>query len=145
MSVKREGKGMIIPKYRTNAGSTDNQTPCTYCFALYNKTALWHHVRTCKSREAVGSKLMKNQHVTEGKKLWPCSSGSSKTLRDTIQVTMREDDIKVRVASDDLIKQFGCSLLEKLGTCTDLRFRQYVSQKLTELARAIKHRRDKPR
>ena len=35
MSVKREGKGMIIPKSRRNEDA-DNLVPCTHCFAMYN-------------------------------------------------------------------------------------------------------------
>ena len=138
MSVKKEGRGMVIPKYRANENAND-LVPCSQCFAMYNKRHLWRHAKICKAKQD-GSKPMKNQHVVEGKKLLPCPSETSKVLRDNVIVSMQDDEIKLLIENDELIMDFGCRQIEKLGT--DIRFRQYIAQKLRELGRLLKEVRE---
>lgn len=130
-SVAKEGKGMIIPKYRTSSSSAQKLVPCTNCLGMYKRSSLWRHARKCKTSEKNKSR---KQSIADGLAIMPCSK-DNKALRDTILLWMREDDVKIIVENDGLVMEYGCRLVEKLGT--DLRFRPYISQKLRELGRFL--------
>ena len=49
-TVLEEGKGVLIPKYRSVEGANAQYIECEYCNGLYSKHGIRRHQKTCKQK-----------------------------------------------------------------------------------------------
>ncbi|KAJ8311177.1 hypothetical protein KUTeg_011278 [Tegillarca granosa] len=137
VEVLKSGKGVLIPKYTTRKGDQSRKyqayLPCKFCLGLYVKDELWKHQKRCGCNANDG-KNVKNTPIQDGKLLLPPVLGS-KELHRNILMNMKEDDVKEKITSDDLILEYGRRLYEDHGHA--IHRHPYISQKLRELGRLL--------
>jgi hypothetical protein len=126
--------GVLIPKYRSRQGeekAASEYVPCQFCYASYIKTDLWKHQNKCSEKPK--GKIGDLHPIANGKLLLPCETGT--LLKSSVLGKMKDDDVKLKIEGDSLIKEFGDRLLEKHGS--DPQNYYYISQKLRELGRLL--------
>ena len=50
-TVLKEGKGVVIPKYRSVEGANARYIPCEYCKGFYSKNGIMRHQKACKKNK----------------------------------------------------------------------------------------------
>ena len=136
-SVIENGSGCIIPRYRarpTQLSQTSDYVPCEYCWAMYVKTDLWKHQKTCPLNENVHDKAKRNEPIKNGKLLLPLKV-KSRALYANILLHMVDDEVRYTIESDPLLTAYGVRLYEKYGH--EIHNRSYIANKLRELGRLI--------
>ncbi|XP_028418000.1 uncharacterized protein LOC114542728 [Dendronephthya gigantea] len=111
--------------------------PCEFCLGFFRKWDLWKHHASCEYKSDVAVTNERKHQVQQTAKLLiaPTLTGSDNITLNKILSAMNRGEIADIVRKDELIKSFGIMLLEKDGE----RDCQFVSQKMRELGRLVKH------
>ena len=136
-TVIENGSGCIIPRNRarpTQLSQTSDYVPCEYCWAMYVKTDLWKHQKTCPLNENVLDKAKRNEPIKNGKLLLPLKV-KSRDLYANILLPMVDDEVRCTIESDPLLTAYGVRLYEKYGH--EIHNRSYIANKLRVLGRLI--------
>ncbi|KAJ8316567.1 hypothetical protein KUTeg_005882 [Tegillarca granosa] len=135
MNVLKDGKGLLIPKYRKHYKSTistKDYVPCENCMGYYKINDLCKHQKYCVSKDA--KKDGNPQYVKNGRLMLPVET-SFKELAHKVLVDMHNDEVKFVIESDYRILEMGKRLLEKHGN--EQHKYQYIRAKMRELGQYL--------
>ncbi|XP_059367596.1 uncharacterized protein LOC132106022 [Carassius carassius] len=127
--VFEEGNGEIIVwKRPSEKADIESYLPCQHCYAMFKRTKLWRHLKSCRERKEErknGKRVQKSSWH-----LLPCKSGQG--VQKIIH-SMQQDHVTSHIRSDEMICVYGDALLAKKGR--EESQHRYIGQKLRELGR----------
>ncbi len=142
IKVIKEGKGVLVVARRSGVTSSQKYLPCEDCLKFFLKSSLSVHHNNCKARKYnnipsdVGEKnaVRRSKHLLYGA-LYDMESEFLSSLLER----MRDDDVKMIVEEDELIRRYGCLKVESLGSKDDQKVKDIhrVSQGCRSLARLV--------
>ena len=159
VAVLKKGAGKLVVSHRTPSNhQSSDYAPCAECHKFVLRKRLWHHYKTCMSRNAecpnitepnkkvseegrFGENLSKKLHaVAQSRALLSgmlCGE-NEKNLQDVL-ARMRDDDVKEIVQGDALIRRCACIRAESLGPKDSRKISDIhrVSQSARTLARLV--------
>ena len=128
--------GEIIPYKRPSSSSSHEQfIPCEYCRAMFVRTSLWKHQKTCPFKPDSQTDHGGHRCQARGGLLLPFSPEASEELKRDIMSVMHQDEVTDAVRTDDLIMKFGSRLHFKHG---HLQHRwQYIRDRIRQMGRLL--------
>ncbi|KAM9443574.1 uncharacterized protein Hap1MRO34_024808 isoform 2-T2 [Clarias gariepinus] len=135
-AVIKSGKGELVPIRQPSKKTKGSDfMHCAYCQGLFDRRALWRHMKSCKLGPThFIPKPGKNHVQALCTYMQPVPSDISKSLWKTIS-HMNPDEITAAVKKDICIIQLGEHLLNKGGSSA--KNEAYVRQKLRELGKLL--------
>ena len=105
MNVIKEGKGTVIPKYRTKSDKVGNLLACSFCKGLYQKRVLFAHAKTCCLKPQ--NQSLKKGEARKNGCLLPVPDSIDPHFHREVVSRMRADSVKEIVMMDFLILEYG--------------------------------------
>ncbi|XP_078312171.1 uncharacterized protein LOC111134313 isoform X1 [Crassostrea virginica] len=145
--VLKKGEGILIVYRRPKEDiSASDYLPCEFCLGFFHEKQLWLHAKSCELRNnALDSP---NNYVRNGRiMLQPfmkCDREEPDSKLNELIINMKETKrnpgLKDICLGDKLIREFGFSLLEKLGTTDEQRKSDCdnIRTKLRSVARLLR-------
>ncbi|XP_060570745.1 uncharacterized protein LOC132729023 [Ruditapes philippinarum] len=121
--VLKKGEGLIVVCRRPGKlqGDASNYVPCEYCFGYYHEKQIWNHCKGCYHRAVVvdsSANYLRNGRAM----LSPFFKREDKDydqlneLISKMKETEKHPGLKKVCYEDELIREFGIHLLDKLGS-----------------------------
>lgn len=151
LQVLKNGEGTLIVYRRPKTNTCASEyIPCEYCMGFFHESHLWEHAKGCyfRKNEVESSK----NYVRNGRiMIMPFiihKEGETNKLDDVIsrmKETKENPGLKEVCLEDELIREFGMCLLERLGTSEEQRRKDEdnIRTKLRCVARLLKKLNDK--
>lgn len=123
VDVLRRGHGeLIVARRTTGKHSSHAYLPCGRCYGFYFKHDLWRHACPCvQSSSAEEKPVTSSSAVVESARCLldgavdADSAHTNRDLKKHVLHHMRQDKKYDIIRSDELIMQFGTSLLKRVG------------------------------
>ncbi|KAK9976624.1 hypothetical protein ABG768_021829, partial [Culter alburnus] len=127
--VFKEGNGEIVVwKRPSKKADIESYLPCQHCYAMFKRTELWRHEKSCRERK---EERQKGKRVQKSSlHLLPLKSGQG--VQKIIH-SMQQDHVTSHIRSDEMICAYGDALFAKKGR--EESQHRYIAQKLRELGR----------
>ncbi|KAJ8302560.1 hypothetical protein KUTeg_018956 [Tegillarca granosa] len=147
--VLKEGKGKLVvyrrPKEYTCASL---YIPCEYCLSFVNEKLMWQHAISCFFRPASvdteknyvrNGRLMLEKFVIREQEEQDQLEMDLNDIIDKMKETTKNPGLKEICKNDKLIREFGLSLTEKLGTKEEQRRKDSdnIRTKMRSVARLL--------
>ncbi|XP_029003360.1 uncharacterized protein LOC114853759 [Betta splendens] len=134
--VLQDGDGEIVTWKQPSANvSVEDYLPCQHCYAMFKRTELWRHERSCRSKkpEDGGVNVKRNRVQKASSHLIPKIQSCEGV--ENIICNMLQDSITFHIRGDIMICTYGQSLFAKKGReqCQH----RYIAQKMRELGRLV--------
>lgn len=127
--VFEEGNGEIVVwKRPSEKADIESYLPCQHCYAMFKRTELWRHEKSCRERKEERQKGKRVQKSSSH--LLPLKSGQG--VQKIIH-SMQQDHVTSHIRSDEMICAYGDALFAKKGR--EESQHRYFAQKLRELGR----------
>ncbi|XP_067248867.1 uncharacterized protein [Chanodichthys erythropterus] len=127
--VFKEGNGEIVVwKRPSKKADIESYLPCQHCYAMFKRTELWRHEKSCRERKEERQKGKRVQKFSLH--LLPLKSGQG--VQKIIH-SMQQDHVTSHIRSDEMICAYGDALFAKKGR--EESQHRYIAQKLRELGR----------
>ncbi|XP_026224135.1 uncharacterized protein LOC113167589 isoform X2 [Anabas testudineus] len=134
VKVLEEGDGEIVTwKQPSKKVSVKDYLPCQHCYAMFKRTELWRHEKSCRNRKGETEKGNRRRVQKASSQLMPMTESSEGI--QTIIHTMQQDHVTSHIRSDAMICTYGESLFAKKGR--EQSQHRYIAQKLRELGRLV--------
>ncbi|XP_055017813.1 uncharacterized protein LOC129411297 isoform X2 [Boleophthalmus pectinirostris] len=134
LRVLEEGSGEIVPWRRpTKTVDVKNYLPCQHCYAMFVRTELWRHEKTCRERKDQRDKRKRVRVQKSSSQLIPITE-SSEGVQKIIH-SMQQDHVTSHIRDDKMICTYGDALFAKKGR--EQSQHRYIAQKLRELGRFV--------
>lgn len=132
--------------YRRPSGVTcpSNFLPCEFCFGFFHEKQLWKHAQSCYFRTTSvddPKNYVRNARVMIHPSVRDENEGDIlNNVLEKMRETNKNPGLKEICENDELIREFGMCLLEKLGTTEEQRYKDEdnVRTKLRSVARLLK-------
>ncbi len=110
--------------------------PCIGCLGFFHCKELWRHAASCKCGPIDRTSIMaKGRLLLEGSIIGQKSSSDepeNKALRE-LKAHMKHDSVHSKVFGDQLVKEFGSVLLQRLGS----KRKNDIAQRMRQLGRLL--------
>lgn len=127
--VFEEGNGeTVVWKRPSEKADIESYLPCQRCYAMFKRTELWRHEKSCRERKEERQKGKRVQKSSSH--LLPIKSGQG--VQKIIH-SMQQDHVTSHIRSDEMICAYGDALFAKKGR--EESQHRYIAQKLRELGR----------
>ncbi|CAK6964053.1 uncharacterized protein LOC104929912 isoform X8 [Scomber scombrus] len=134
LKVFKEGNGEIVTwKRPSKKASVNDYLPCQHCYAMFKRTDLWRHKKTCRVRKGEIKKGKRGRVQKASSQLLPIRE-SSDGIQNLIH-TMLQDKVTSQIRSDTMICKYGDALFAKKGR--EQSQHRYIAQKMRELGRFV--------
>ncbi|XP_059900285.1 uncharacterized protein LOC132451691 isoform X2 [Gadus macrocephalus] len=134
IKVLEEGNGEIVTwRQPTEKASVQDYLPCEHCYAMFKRTELWRHGRSCGERNRETEKGKRRRVQKASSQLLPImesAGGVTKVIH-----TMLQDNVTSHIRSDEMICKYGDALFARKGR--EQSQHGYIAQKLRELGRFV--------
>ena len=138
--TSKEGELHVVR--RPSKTRNSKYLPCIHCYGFYRTGELWHHCKECplntttfgqkQTGTIARAKLLLQGGLLSENLATIANHDDEITVRTSFNIpTMRQDHIYEQVENDNLIKQFGQILSEKLGP----RRTHDIAQRMRQLGR----------
>ncbi|XP_053380135.1 uncharacterized protein LOC128548751 [Mercenaria mercenaria] len=149
IEVLKKGSGRLVvsrrPKTETDASK---YIPCEYCLAFVSENLLWQHAWSCLFRACEieseknylrNGKLLIQKFITHSVKEMDDLNNELDKLLSKMKETARNPGVKNICSEDQLIREFGLSLLERLGLPEEQRTKDHdnIRTKLRSVGRLL--------
>lgn len=132
LSVFKEGHGEIVTwKQPSEKVDIESYLPCQHCYALFRRTELWRHDKSCRERKEERHKGKRARVQKSSSHLIPVRE-SCDGVQNIIH-SMLQDHVTAHIRSDEMICAYGDALFAKKGR--EKSQHRYIAQKLRELGR----------
>lgn len=138
---------MIVYRRPKEETSASKYLPCEFCLGFYHEKQLWLHAKSCELRtDTLDSpkNYIRNGRIMLQPFLHKCDRDEPDSRLNELIMNMKETKknpgLKDICLCDKLIREFGFSLLEKLGTTDEQRKSDCdnIRTKLRSIARLLK-------
>ncbi|XP_067352979.1 uncharacterized protein [Channa argus] len=134
LKVLQEGEGEIVTwKQPSKKASVEDYLPCQHCYAMFRRTELWRHEKSCRVKIGEKGKGKRRRVQKASSKLIPIRA-SSEGIQKVIH-SMLQDNVTCQVRSDEMICTYGDALFAKKGR--EQSQHRYIAQKMRELGRLV--------
>ncbi|KAJ8315158.1 hypothetical protein KUTeg_007308 [Tegillarca granosa] len=145
--VLKNGKGTLVVYRRPSEISkvcASEYLPCEYCLGFFHEKQLWIHAKSCYFREVAvdtpanyvrnGRIMMAPYMIREESEI-----GELDLVIAKMKETVQNPGLKQVCAEDELIREFGLSQLDKLGTKEEQRRKDQdnIRTKMRSIARLL--------
>ena len=151
--VLRQGHGTLIV-YRRPKGAicASEYLPCEYCLGFFHQKQLWIHGKSCDFRTDTVDSCESKNYIRNGRIMLAPFLQREETETDNLnqviikmKETTQNPGLKDICMEDELVREFGLSLLDKLGTAEEQRRKDEdnVRTKMRCVARLLKKLNEK--
>nr|XP_043869657.1 uncharacterized protein LOC122759139 isoform X1 [Solea senegalensis]XP_043891037.1 uncharacterized protein LOC122775268 isoform X2 [Solea senegalensis] len=133
VKVLQDGQGEIVTWKQPHKGASPKDfLPCQNCFAMFKRTELWRHRKTCRNRK---------EETVQGKRRVQKASSQLIPIKDSSQEiqniihSMMQDHVTSHIRTDKMICTYGNALFAKKGR--EQSQHRYIAQKMRELGRFV--------
>ncbi|XP_054869079.1 uncharacterized protein LOC129349540 [Amphiprion ocellaris] len=134
LSVLEEGYGEIVTWKQPSAKvDIEKYLPCQHCYAMFKRTELWRHEKSCRERKKERHKGKRARVQKSSSHLIPIRESCNGV--QTIIHSMLQDHVTSHIRSDEMICAYGDALFAKKGR--EESQHRYIAQKLRELGRFV--------
>ncbi|KAI4789657.1 hypothetical protein KUCAC02_035110 [Chaenocephalus aceratus] len=133
--VLQKGHGEIVTwKQPSEKTSVKDYLPCQHCYAMFKRTELWRHEKSCRDRTEEREKGKRRRVQKASSQLLPNLVESSEGIQNLIH-NMLQDNVTSHIRSDEMICTYGDALFARKGR--EKSQHRYIAQKLRELGRFV--------
>ena len=133
IKVLEEGNGEIVTwRQPTEKASVHDYLPCEHCYAMFKRTELWRHGKSCRDRNREMEKGKRRVQKASSQLLPIMESGDG--IQKVIQ-SMLQDNVTSHIRSDEMICTYGGALFARKGR--EQSQHGYITQNMRELGRFV--------
>lgn len=134
LKVLKDGKGEFVTwKRPSEKVSVNDYLPCQKCYALFKRTDLWRHEKTCRVKKAEHVKGRRRRVQKAASQLLPIKESSGGT--QNLIHTMLQDKLTSQIRSDTMKCKYGDALYARKGR--EQPQHRCIAQKMRELGRFV--------
>ncbi|XP_027131229.1 uncharacterized protein LOC104929912 isoform X6 [Larimichthys crocea] len=134
LKVLEEGNGEIVTWKRPSEKTpVSDYLPCQHCYAMFKRTELWRHEKTCRARKVDTKRGKRGRIQKTSSQLIPIMK-SSDGIQNLIH-TMLQDKVTSQIRSDTMICKYGDTLFARKGR--EQSQHRYIARKMRELGRFV--------